>query len=174
MSMSKQEMTLDDFLPAVYKWAAEAYRISPAARAMGLEELQSVAMEYAWRGLEEYDDSKGMKLTTYVIQRIRWGMLDTADKAHRQAKRNGGVSLHAEDGGYIVEPSYEQAHAIDFEDEAYRMLDFLSGDDRKVVELRLWQGLEFREISKIMGWSSMSSAFMRYQRAIEKLQKLTQ
>ena len=72
--MSKQEMTLDDFLPAVYKWAAEAYRISPAARAMGLEELQSVAMEYAWRGLEEYDDSKGMKLTTYVIQRIRWGL----------------------------------------------------------------------------------------------------
>lgn len=162
-------MTLEDFLPAVYKYASEAYRISPAARALGLEELQSVAMEYAWRGLEEYDDTKGMKLTTYVIQRIRWGMMDTADKAHREIKRNGAVSLQTEEGDYIVEPGYEQVHDIDHSEEAERMLSKLSEDDQRIVKLRIWEGMEFKDIAKEMGLGSMSAAFMRYNRAIEKL-----
>ena len=168
-------MDINDFIPAARKYAAEARRINQTLRRnYSHEELESIALEFAWRGLEEYEEGRNAKLTTYVIQRIRWGMMQTARDTMAQEKRASGYSLTDEEGNYIVEPSYEQSHDIDAEDEVYTLLDkaSLTPNQRTAILLYL-EGLTFQKIGERMGMT-FEGARYNYHNGIKQLKQSQQ
>lgn len=168
-------MNITDFIPAARKYAAEARRINETIRRTYThEELESIALEYAWRGLEEYSDDRGTKLTTYVIQRIRWGMMEFSRNTLSQQKRAGGVSLTDEEGNYIVEPSYEQAHFIDAEEEVDHLLQNANLTNNQRTAIRLYmEGLTFQKIGERMGMT-FEGARYNYHNGIEQLKQSQQ
>lgn len=60
--------------------------------------------------------------------------------------------------------------AVSFRLEVLELLDILSEEERQLVLLRLYAGLTYREIAKILE-ISVAAAQKRYQRAIQKLKR---
>jgi len=82
-----QEQALAQFDDAVYKYAHQWHRYPSIRADFELEDLAQIGRIYILKALEEYDPEAGMTLSTYIIQRIRWG-LNTSLRSHMpRAKR---------------------------------------------------------------------------------------
>ncbi len=53
-------------------------------------------------------------------------------------------------------------------------LEFLDPDDRKVIHLRQWEGLEFGDVAERLGLATADAARMRFQRALPRLAQKVQ
>jgi len=69
-----QTEALAQFDDAVYKYAHQWYRYPSIRADYDFEDLAQIGRIYILHALEDYDPEAGMTLSTYIIQRIRWGL----------------------------------------------------------------------------------------------------
>jgi len=68
------EEALAQFDRAVYKYAHEWMRYRSIREDFELEDVAQMGRIYILKALEDYSPDAGMTLSSYVIQRIRWGL----------------------------------------------------------------------------------------------------
>ena len=148
-----QTDALAQFDNAVYKYAHQWYRYPSIHQDFDLEDLAQIGRIYILKALEEYDPDAGMTLSTYIIQRIRWG-LNTSLRSHMpRAKRE---TLHFsidnlnEDMGDRWHPATEDDDLDSFSD----MIANLSPAMQYIFELRFVEDLTLEEIGKKTGQSN--------------------
>jgi len=82
-----QTDALTQFDDAVYKYAHQWMRYPSIRIDFDLEDLAQIGRIYILKALDDFDPEAGMALSTYIIQRIRWG-LNTSLRSHMpKAKR---------------------------------------------------------------------------------------
>ena len=82
-----QTDALAQFDDAVYKYAHQWYRYPSIRADFDLEDLAQIGRIYILKALEDYDPDAGMTLSTYIIQRIRWGLNTSLRSSMPRAKR---------------------------------------------------------------------------------------
>lgn len=82
-----QTQALAQFDAAVYKYAHQWIRYQSIRADFELEDLAQIGRIYILKALEEYDPEAGMTLSTYIIQRIRWGLNHSLRSNMPRAKR---------------------------------------------------------------------------------------
>ena len=147
-----QTDALAQFDQAVYKYAHQWYRYPSIRADFDLEDLAQIGRIYILKALGEYDPDAGMTLSTYIIQRIRWG-LNTSLRSHMpRAKRE---TLHFsidnlnEDMGDRWHPATEDSEIDSFHD----MISKLSPAMQFIFELRFVEDHTLSEIAKQTGHS---------------------
>jgi len=74
METMTQEEALAQFDLAVYKYAHEWMRYRSIREDFELEDVAQIGRIYILKALEDYSPDAGMTLSSYIIQRIRWGL----------------------------------------------------------------------------------------------------
>ena len=147
-----QTQALAQFDKAVYKYAHQWYRYPSIRLDFDLEDLAQIGRIYILKALEEYDSEAGMTLSTYIIQRIRWG-LNTSLRSHMpRAKRETlhfSIDNMNEDQGDRWHPSTEDNTNFDF----YDKISSLSPAMQFIFELRFVEDQTLAEIAKQTGHS---------------------
>ena len=148
-----QTQALAQFDKAVYKYAHQWFRYPSIRLDFDLEDLAQIGRIYILKALEEYDSEAGMTLSTYIIQRIRWGLNHSLRSHMPRAKRE---TLHFsidnlnEDMGDRWHPAVEDSEIDSFHD----MISKLSPAMQYIFELRFVEDLTLEEIGKRTGKSN--------------------
>jgi len=150
--MTKTE-ALTQFDPAVYKYAHQWFRYPSIRVDFDLEDLAQIGRIYILKALEEYDSEAGMTLSTYIIQRIRWG-LNTSLRSHmpraKRETRHFSIDNLNEDMGDRWHPSVEDDNSEPFHD----MIASLSPATQHIFCLRFEEDMTLAEIGKNVGKSN--------------------
>jgi RNA polymerase sigma factor (sigma-70 family) len=153
METMTQTQALAQFDPAVYKYAHQWFRYPSIRVDFDLEDLAQIGRIYILKALEEYDPEAGMTLSTYIIQRIRWG-LNTSLRSHMpRAKRETlhfSIDSMNEDQGDRWHPATEDDDSEPFHD----MISKLSPAMQFIFELRFVDDLTLEEIGEKIGRSN--------------------
>ena len=148
-----QTDALAQFDNAVYKYAHQWYRYPSIRQDFDLEDLAQIGRIYILKALEEYDPDAGMTLSTYIIQRIRWG-LNTSLRSHMpRAKRevvHFSIDNLNEDMGDRWHPATEENDLDSFSD----MIEDLSPAMQHIFRLRFEEDMTLEEIGKNIGRSN--------------------
>jgi len=148
-----QTDALAQFDDAVYKYAHQWYRYPSIRADFDLEDLAQIGRIYILKALEEYDPEAGMTLSTYIIQRIRWG-LNTSLRSHMpRAKRE---VVHFSIDNMNSEQS-DRWHPFTEEDDTESFSDMiadLSPAMQYIFELRFVEDMTLEEIGKRTGQSN--------------------
>ena len=165
----KQTEALSQFDAAVYKYAHQWLRYPSVAQLYELEDLAQFGRIYILKALEDYDPSAGMKLSSYIIQRIRWGLNTELRSIMPKAKRevsHFSIDAMNEDQGDRWHPATEDDLDM-FED----MILPLTEDDQYILALRFIQNATLQEIGDEFG-KSHEWARLRIEKAIEYIRRL--
>ena len=148
-----QTDALAQFDDAVYKYAHQWYRYPSIRQDFDLEDLAQIGRIYILKALEEYDPEAGMTLSTYIIQRIRWG-LNTSLRSHMpRAKRevvHFSIDNLNEDMGDRWHPATEENDLESFSD----MIEDLSPAMQHIFRLRFEEDMTLEVIGKNIGRSN--------------------
>jgi len=148
-----QTDALAQFDKAVYKYAHQWMRYPSIRQDFDLEDLAQIGRIYILKALEEYDPEAGMTLSTYIIQRIRWG-LNTSLRSHMpRAKRevvHFSIDNLNEDMGDRWHPATEDNDLDSFSD----MIEDLSPAMQHIFRLRFEEDMTLEEIGKNIGRSN--------------------
>jgi RNA polymerase sigma factor (sigma-70 family) len=153
METMTQTDALAQFDDAVYKYAHQWYRYPSIRADFDLEDLAQIGRIYILKALEDYDPDAGMTLSTYIIQRIRWG-LNTSLRSHMpRAKRevvHFSIDNLNEDMGDRWHPATEDNDLESFSD----MIEDLSPAMQHIFRLRFEEDMTLEEIGKNIGRSN--------------------
>ena len=148
-----QTQAIAQFDQAVYKYAHQRYRYPSIRADYDLEDLAQIGRIYILKALEDYDPEAGMTLSTYIIQRIRWGLNTSLRSSMPRAKRE---TLHFsidnldDDHGDRWHPATEENDLDSFSD----MIADLSPAMQHIFKLRFEDDLTLEEIGKNIGRSN--------------------
>ena len=162
-----QTDALAQFEPDVYKYAHQWMRYPSVAAEYDLEDLAQIGRIYILHALEDYNSDAGMKLSTYVIQRIRWGLNTSLRSIMPRAKRETkhfSIDAMNEEQGDRWHPSTKEGSET-FED----IISNLNSEDRNILQLRFVSGLTLQEIGAIEGMS-YEWARLAILKALEKVE----
>jgi RNA polymerase sigma factor (sigma-70 family) len=151
METMKQTEALAQFDAAVYKYAHQWLRYPSVAQLYDLEDLAQFGRIYILKALEDYDPSAGMKLSSYIIQRIRWGLNTELRSIMPKAKRevsHFSIDAMNEDQGDRWHPATEDDTGS-FEDAISTLTPF----EQRILTLRFVKGSTLKEIAKEEGVS---------------------
>ena len=140
----KQTEALTQFDAAVYKYAHQWLRYPSVSQEYDLEDVAQIGRIYILKALEDYDPAAGMKLSTYIIQRIRWGLNTELRSIMPKAKReisHFSIDAMNEDQGDRWHPATED-DSDSFED----MISPLSSQDQEIMTMRFVKGATLEEI----------------------------
>jgi len=149
--MTKTE-ALAQFDQAVYKYAHQWFRYPSVKAEYDLEDLAQIARIYVLLAIEEYQPDAGMKLSTYIIQRIRWGLNTTLRSVMPRAKRESvtfSIDNLNEEQGDRWHPCVEDGEDC-FDD----MIASLSPATQHIFRLRFAEDMTLAEIGKNVGKSN--------------------
>ena len=148
-----QTDALAQFDDAVYKYAHQWMRYPSIRKDFDLEDLAQIGRIYILKALEEYDPDAGMTLSTYIIQRIRWG-LNTSLRSHMPRAKCEVVHFSIdnlnEDMGDRWHPATEENDLESFSD----MIEDLSPAMQHIFRLRFEEDMTLEEIGKNIGRSN--------------------
>jgi len=148
-----QTDALAQFDNAVYKYAHQWYRYPSIRADYDLEDLAQIGRIYILKALEEYDPDAGMTLSTYIIQRIRWG-LNTSLRSHMpRAKRevvHFSIDQMNSEQSDRWHPHTEENDLDSFSD----MIADLSPAMQHIFRLRFEEDMTLEEIGKNIGRSN--------------------
>ncbi len=162
----KQIEALNQFESAVYKYARQWITYPSIAQEYELEDLAQIGRMYVLRAVEEFDPEAGMKFSTYVIQRIRWGLNTSLRSSMPKAKRETkhfSIDAMNEDKRDRWHP-YTDGRSDTFED----MVSGLSPQYRQILTLRFIQEATLKEIGQVFGYTH-EWARLTIEKAINKL-----
>ena len=157
--MAPMKQTIDttallaQFDAACHKYAHKYMRLASVRAMYDHDDLYSIAQMAVLRAANEWDETKGTKLATHVINMIRWELGHAARKPVTEAQRQATYSIHDQD-----EEQGDKWHPI-HEDtvEDDNLFDALTGNfderDKRIAELRLVDELSFAEIGTELGIS---------------------
>ena len=159
--------SITDFIPAANKYA-NLYGEKPHISAhYDRDDLVSEAFIALHRGEQAYDPDAGMKFTTYMIQRIKWRMMEIDRECAKKALKGDGLqfsldSLKEDDNSDAWHPSYVQ------DLDTLSILDSLSERDRDIVTRHTLDGESYASIAQDYNVSGMTICNW-HQAAIEML-----
>jgi RNA polymerase sigma factor (sigma-70 family) len=169
METMTTEEALKQFEPAAYKYAHQWHRYISVAEEFELEDLAQIARMYIIHAVNDYDPTAGMKFSTYVIQRIRWGLNTALRSIMPRQKRYGrcySIDAMTEDHGDKWHPFYWAEQEETFED----LIKPLNSTYQRVLTLRFMEGLTLEQIGTQEG-KSHEWARITIQKATEQLQE---
>jgi RNA polymerase sigma factor (sigma-70 family) len=167
METMKQTEALAQFDDAVYKYAHQWMRYPSVSSEYDLEDLAQIGRIYILKALEEYDPSAGMKLSTYIIQRIRWGLNTSLRSVMPKAKRETKhFSIDA-----LTEEQGDRWHpcVLEYSDTFEDMISALTEQDQRILTLRFVDGLTLEQIGAEFG-RSYEWARLTIEKATNKLE----
>ena len=147
-----QEQALAQFDDAVYKYAHQWMRYPSIRLDFELEDLAQIGRIYILKALEEYDPEAGMTLSTYIIQRIRWG-LNTSLRSHMPRAKREVVHFSIDD---MNSEQSDRWHPFTEEDDTESFSDMiadLSPAMQYIFELRFVDDNSLADIAKKTGHS---------------------
>ena len=152
-----QTDALAQFDQAVYKYAHQWMRYPSIRQDFDLEDLAQIGRIYILKALEEYDPEAGMTLSTYIIQRIRWG-LNTSLRSHMPRAKREVVHFSIDEMNLCPSGLGRTDHwhpAIDDETnfEFFDMISTMSPAMQYIFELRFVDGDSLASIAKKTGHS---------------------
>ena len=153
METMTQTDALAQFDDAVYKYAHQWYRYPSIRADFDLEDLAQIGRIYILKALEEYDPEAGMTLSTYIIQRIRWG-LNTSLRSHMPRAKREVVHFSIDD---MNSEQSDRWHPFTEEDDTESFSDMiadLSPAMQYIFELRFVEDMTLEEIGKRTGQSN--------------------
>tara|TARA_R100001143_G_C3284573_1_gene98312 strand:- start:28 stop:567 length:540 start_codon:yes stop_codon:yes gene_type:complete len=165
-TMTKAE-AITKFDKAVYKYAHQWMRYPSVSQEFELEDLAQIGRMYVVRAVDEFDPDAGMKLSTYIIQRIRWGLNTALRSIMPRQKRYGrcySIDAMTEDHGDRWHPFYCEDDSESFVD----MIKPLNPIYQRVLTLRFIEDFTLEEIGIEEG-KSHEWARITIQRAITQL-----
>ena len=158
---------ITDFIPAANKYAS-LYSEKPHISAhYDRDDLLSEAFIALHKGDQAYDPNAGMKFSTYMIQRIKWRMMEIDRECAKKALKGDGLhlsinSMQEEDGSDRWHPSYTE------DNDTLSLLDALSERDRNIVSRHLMDGESYASIAEDYNVSGMTICNW-YKAAIQSL-----
>ena len=149
MESMNQTQALAQFEPAVYKYARQWHGYTRIRNEFELEDVAQIGRMYILHALEDFDPSNNMKLSSYIIQRIRWG-LNYSLRSYMRAAKPITVSIDFMNEGHSDRwhPS-EVTDPITFD----LLLEDLPSELREVAKMRFLNDMTYREIGEKMGTS---------------------
>lgn len=161
---------IEQFLPAANKYST-LYASKPhIATHYDKDDLLSEVYLVLHKGNKEYKDDQGMKYTTYMIQRIKWRLMEIDRTcAKRALKGDSGrwnISLSAMDDS--KEDSWHPS--IEYNDDTLSMLDILSERDKDIIIRHTINEETFASIAESYNVSGMSICKW-HQNALETLKE---
>tara|TARA_R100001594_G_scaffold72401_1_gene107042 strand:+ start:22 stop:531 length:510 start_codon:yes stop_codon:yes gene_type:complete len=151
METMTQTDALAQFDAAVYKYAHQWLRYPSVSQEYDIEDLAQIGRIYILKALEDYDPAAGMKLSTYIIQRIRWGLNTSLRSIMPKAKRevsHFSIDAMNEDQGDRWHPATE-----DFTDSFEDIISILSPQAQRIMTMRYIEDATLEEIGKEFGKS---------------------
>tara|TARA_R100001244_G_scaffold8018_1_gene10368 strand:+ start:114 stop:623 length:510 start_codon:yes stop_codon:yes gene_type:complete len=151
MDTMTQTDALRLFDPAVYKYAHQWMRYPSVAAEYELEDLAQIGRIYVLKALEDYNEDAGMKLSTYIIQRIRWGLNTSLRSIMPKAKRETkhfSIDAMNEEQGDRWHPSTE-----DDSDSFVDLISNLQPHEQRILNMRFVSRLTLQEIGEHEGMS---------------------
>ena len=149
----KQTEALAQFDDAVYKYAHQWMRYSNVYEVYELEDLAQIGRMYILKALEDYDPEAGMKLSSYIIQRIRWGfntsLRSIMPKAKREVRHYSIDALNEEHSDHWHPTCTDEFH-YHFEE----AIADLSPFEKRVFTLRFVEEYTLKEIAKMENCSA--------------------
>ncbi len=139
------------FDPADYKYAHQWMRYPSVAAEYELEDLAQIGRIYVLKALEDYNEDAGMKLSSYIIQRIRWGLNTSLRSIMPKAKRevsHFSIDAMNEEQSDRWHP-FTEGDSDSFED----LISPLTPSEQRILTLRFVQGSTLKEIAKEEGIS---------------------
>jgi len=139
--------SITDFIPAANKYA-NLYAEKPHISAhYDRDDLVSEAFLALHKGEQAYLPDAGMKFSTYMIQRIKWRMMEIDRECAKKALKGDGLqfsldSLKEDDNSDSWHPSYTE------DKETLSMLDSLSDRDRDIVLRHTIEGESYASIAE--------------------------
>ena len=132
---------IEQFMAAANKYASLYIQKPHISAFMEKEDLISEAYLALDKGHYAFEDGRGAKYTSYMIQRIKWRMMEIdRDCAKRMLKSGFLRSLDAlteEDRGDTWHPSYTDSNAMADAEEAQALMAHLTERQRDIVTRRM-------------------------------------
>jgi len=142
-----QEQALAQFDDAVYKYAHQWMRYPSIRLDFELEDLAQIGRIYILKALEEYDPEAGMTLSTYIIQRIRWG-LNTSLRSHMPRAKREVVHFSIDQMNSEQSDRWHPYTEEDDTDTFSEMIAGLSPARRWIMEMRFVDDLTLAQIGE--------------------------
>ena len=153
--MMHMSNTISDFIPAANKYA-NLYAEKPHISAhYDRDVLVSEAFLALHKGEQAYLPDAGMKFSTYMIQRIKWRMMEIDRACAKKALKGDGIqmsldAIKEDDNSDAWHPSYTE------DNETLSMLDSLSERDRDIVLRHTIEGESYASIAEDYNVSGQS------------------
>jgi RNA polymerase sigma factor (sigma-70 family) len=152
--MKNNTSRVTDFLAAANKYASLYAKKPHIATHYAKDDLLSECYLALRKGEKDYKDDQGMKFTSYMIQRIKWRLMEIDRKCAKMALKGDGfmLSLSAMDDSKedIWHPS------IEYDNDTISMLDCLSDRDKDIVVRHTINNETFSSIAESYNVSGMS------------------
>jgi RNA polymerase sigma factor (sigma-70 family) len=132
---------IEQFMAAANKYASLYIQKPHIAAFMEKEDLISEAYLALDKGHHAFEDGRGAKYTSYMIQRIKWRMMEIDRACAKRMLKSGFLrsldALTEEDRGDTWHPAYTDADNLSDAEEAQALMAHLSDRQREVVTRRL-------------------------------------
>ena len=159
---------IEQFLPAANKYCT-LYAAKPhISTHYDKDDLLSEVYLVLHKGNKEYKDDQGMKYTTYMIQRIKWRLMELDRICAKKALKGDGfiLSLSSMEGS----KSDTWHPSIEYDNDTLSMLDILSDRDKDIVIRHTVNDETFASIAESYNVSGMSICKW-HQSALETLKE---
>ena len=153
--MSYMSNSISDFIPAANKYA-NLYAEKPHISAhYDRDDLVSEAFLALHKGEQAYLPDAGMKFSTYMIQRIKWRMMEIDRACAKKALKGDGIqmsldAIKEDDNSDAWHPSYVE------DNDTLSILDSLSERDRDIVTRHTLDGESYASIAEDYNVSGMT------------------
>jgi len=158
---------IEQFLPAANKYST-LYASKPhISTHYSKDDLLSEVYLVLHKGNKEYKEDQGMKYTTYMIQRIKWRLMELDRICAKKALKGDGMvlSLSAMEGS----KSDNWHPSIEYDYDTLSMLDILSDRDKDIIIRHTVNDETFESIAasynvsgtSIINWHNSALEFLK-------------
>ena len=155
MSYMNDNDTIDQFLPFAKATASKFCAMPSVAAQYDVDDLTHELLIRVMDKIREFDPSKGMKLTTYGCQIIKWRAGEIHKACAKMAERGQGYMASIDSMGGTSEDGgrSDDWHPAAYDDASLHYLEGLSERDRDIVMRHTVHGESLRSIGADYGVS---------------------
>lgn len=114
--------------------------------------------------------AKANNLTAYIFATAR---NETVRFLERPENRQASKTKPLDDASGVIDPSTPSTRSLENKEAAQILLKQLDETSKEIVELKIFSGLTFKEVAKIIGLPEQTAA-TKYRRAIENLKTFSE
>ena len=146
---------IEQFMAAANKYASLYIQKPHISAFMEKEDLISEAYLALDKGHHAFEDDRGAKYTSYMIQRIKWRMMEIDRACAKKALKGDGIqmsldAIKEDDNSDAWHPSYVE------DNDTLSILDSLSERDRDIVTRHTLDGESYASIAEDYNVSGMT------------------